>query len=166
MLNLKEKVVYGTTGVCVVDSIEEKKIGKEVKQYYVLKPVSQATSTVFVPADSEKLLAKVHPILTEEELNACVDSISSEQDVWVENDADRRVFFSEVISSGDRKKCLLMMRSLYNRRLHLSSIGRRLHISDERAFKEVQRLIFDEFSVVLCLKRDEVDSYLKEKLSK
>ena len=58
-MELKEKVVYGTTGVCVVDSIEQKKIGRNIKQYYVLKPVAQSTSTVFLPVDNEELLAKL-----------------------------------------------------------------------------------------------------------
>ena len=59
MLKLKDTVFYGTTGVCVVDCVEKKKIGNMKKDYYVLKPVSQSSSTVFIPTDNEKLLLKV-----------------------------------------------------------------------------------------------------------
>ena len=68
MLNLKDKVMYGTTGVCVVDSVESKRIGRETKQYYVLKPISQTSATVFLPTDNEKLLGKVRRILTVDEI--------------------------------------------------------------------------------------------------
>lgn len=165
-MELKEKVVYGTTGVCVVDSIEQKKIGRNIKQYYVLKPVAQSTSTVFLPVDNEELLAKAHRILSVDEIENIVASVIDEQDEWVDNDAQRRTRFSEIISSGDRKRLLLMMRTLYNRRAQLSLSGKRLHISDERAFNEVQRLIFDEFSVVLSITQDDVINFLKERLIK
>ena len=148
MLKLKEKVMYGTTGVCIVESVEQKKIGREVKDYYVLKPVSQATSTVFLPADNEKLLAKVRNVLTADE----VKEISSLEDIWVENDAERRLKFNEIISSGDRKVCLVLLRTLHHRQAELSTKGKRLHIADERALKEAQRLIHDEFSIALDMK--------------
>ena len=55
MLELKSTVFYGTTGVCVVERMETKKIGRESKDYYVLKPVAQCSSTVYVPTDNEVL---------------------------------------------------------------------------------------------------------------
>ncbi len=161
MLELNQKVSYGTTGVCVVERIEEKKIGRELKRYYVLKPVSQATSTVFLPADNEKLLLKVRKVLTADEVKDIISASKSEPDIWPENDAERKIAFNGIITSGDRKACLVMMRSLQNRQNVLSSNGKRLHIADERALKEAQRLVHDEFSVALDIKSDEIGSYLK-----
>ena len=57
-----------------------------------------------------------------------------------------------------------MMRSLQNRQNVLSSNGKRLHIADERALKEAQRLVHDEFSVALDIKSDEIGSYLKTEM--
>lgn len=164
MLKLKEKVMYGTTGVCIVESVEQKKIGREIKDYYVLKPVSQATSTVFLPADNEKLLAKVRNVLSAAEVKDIITQVSSEDDVWVENDAERRLKFNEIISSGDRKTCLVLLRTLHHRQTELSGKGKRLHIADERALKEAQRLINDEFSVALEMKSDEIGPFLKAEL--
>ena len=164
MLKLKEKVMYGTTGVCIVESVEQKKIGREVKDYYVLKPVSQATSTVFLPADNEKLLAKVRNVLTADEVKGIISEISSLEDIWVENDAERRLKFNEIISSGDRKVCLVLLRTLHHRQAELSTKGKRLHIADERVLKEAQRLIHDEFSIALDMKSDEIGPFLKTEL--
>ena len=164
MLKLNEKVMYGTTGVCVVQSIEDKRIGKEIKKYYVLKPVSQSTSTVYIPADNHKLLEKVRKMLSVEEIKSILNSLNSEPDIWTDNDAERREKFSEIISSGDRKACLILLRTLHNRQNFLSGTGKRLHIADERALKEAQRLILDEFSVVLSISPNEVREYIKVEL--
>ena len=164
MLKLNEKVMYGTTGVCVVDSVEDKRIGKGIKKYYVLKPVSQSTSTVYIPADNHKLLEKVRKMLSVEEIKSILNSLNSEPDIWTDNDAERREKFSEIISSGDRKACLILLRTLHNRQNFLSGTGKRLHIADERALKEAQRLILDEFSVVLSISPNEVREYIKAEL--
>ena len=165
MLNLKDKVMYGTTGVCVVDSVESKRIGRETKQYYVLKPISQTSATVFLPTDNEKLLGKVRRILTVDEIKGILSSLHEEPDIWTDNDAERRLKFSEIISSGDRKACLVLLRTLHNRQELLSGKGKRLHIADERALKEAERLIHDEFSVVLSIKPNEVGAFIKCELN-
>lgn len=164
MLKLNQKVMYGTTGVCVVQSVEDKRIGKETKKYYVLKPVSQTSSTVYIPADNNKLLEKARRMLSVEEIKNILSSLNDEPDIWTDNDAERRVKFSEIISSGDRKAYLVLLRTLYNRQNLLSGTGKRLHISDERALKEAQRLIQDEFSVVLSVSPNEVGEYIKAEL--
>ena len=160
MLTLNEKVMYGTTGVCVVDSIQDKKIGKETRRYYVLKPVAQSSSTVFVPADNEKLLSKVRRVLSAEEIRTIISALHDEPDIWLDNDAERKIKFGEIISSGDRKACLVLLRTLHNRQDYLSGKGKRLHIADERAMKEAQRLIHDEFSVALQIKPEEVGAFI------
>ncbi len=165
MLKLNEKVMYGTTGVCVVDSVEDKRIGKEIKKYYVLKPVSQTSSTVYIPLDSEKLLSKVRCILSVEEIKSILSSLSDEPDIWTDNDNERREKFSEIISSGDRKACLILVRTLHNRQNFLSGTGKRLHIADERALKEAERLIHDEFSVSLSIKPEEVKAFIQSQLN-
>ena len=164
MLELNQRISYGTTGVCVVERIEEKKIGREIKRYYVLKPVAQAGSTVFLPTDNQTLLAKVRNVLTADEVKKIITACKSEPDIWPESDAERRVKFNGIIASGDRKACLVLMRSLQNRQSVLSTCGKRLHMADERALKEAQRLVHDEFSIALNMKSDEIGSFLKAEI--
>ncbi len=166
VLKLKEKVTYGTTGVCVVERIEEKKIGRELKSYYVLKPVAQSSATVFLPADNEKLLAKVRKVLSADEVKGMLKGLPSEPDIWVDNDAERKLKFNEIITSGDRKACLVLVRTLHNRQSELSTKGKRLHIADERALKEAQRLVNDEFSVALCMEFQEVEAFIRSEFAK
>ncbi len=164
MLNLNDTVVYGTTGVCTVESIEDKKIGKVKRQYYVLKPMAQATSTVFVPADNDELLSKVRTLLSKSEVKEMLSRLSSEPNVWIDDDAERKLKFSQIVSSGNRRECLCMLKTLCNRQKELSEKGKRLHLADERIMREAQRLIFDEFSYVLEMDVNDVQKLICEEM--
>lgn len=156
MLKLNQTVMYGTTGVCTVDSIEDKKIGKVKRKYYVLKPMAQATSTVFVPADNELLLSKVRELITKENIKEMLQVLPSKESIWIDDDSERKQSFGDIVMSGDRMACLTLLKTLIVRQKELSEKGKRLHLADERVLREVQRLINDEFSFVLGIGVEDV----------
>lgn len=164
MFNIGDTVLYGATGVCRVDGITEREIGGSVKKYFVLKPLAQDKCTVFVPADNEVLLSKVRKILSKDEILSVIDSLPEKEDIWVENENERRVRFSNIIHSGDRAELMLLIRTLYNKRLARRSEGKRLHIADERFLNEAERLLHDEFSAVLGVKPEEVVDFIIERI--
>ena len=165
MLKLNDTVMYGTTGVCTVENIEKKTIGKVTRTYYVLRPKAQTSSTVFLPADNEMLLGKVRTVMTADEIKCIIRQLPAEPNIWVDDDNERKLRYNEIITSGDRKRCLVMVRTLRSHQKELAEKGKRLHIADERALKEGQRLIHDEFSYVLNIAPDEVGNYISAEMS-
>ncbi|MFR7854223.1 MAG: CarD family transcriptional regulator [Acutalibacteraceae bacterium] len=165
MLKLNDTVMYGTTGVCTVENIEKKTIGKVTRTYYVLRPKAQTSSTVFLPADNEILLSKVRTVMTADEIIGIIRELPAEPNIWVDDDNERKLRYNEIITSGDRKRCLLMVRTLRSHQKELAEKGKRLHIADERALKEGQRLIHDEFSYVLNIEPDEVGNFISAEMS-
>lgn len=165
MLKLNDTVMYGTTGVCTVENIEKKTIGKVTRTYYVLRPKAQTSSTVFLPADNEILLGKVRTVMTADEIIGIIRELPAEPNIWVDDDNERKLRYNEIITSGDRKRCLLMVRTLRSHQKELAEKGKRLHIADERALKEGQRLIHDEFSYVLNIEPEEVGSFISAEMS-
>ena len=161
MLKVNDTVLYGTTGVCTVSNIEQKTIGKVTRQYYVLKPVSHSASTVYVPADNEALLSKIRDVLSVEEINDILQKLKSTEDIWIENEEQRKQRFNEIILSGDRLGCLLIIKTLKNHQNELSEKGKRLHLADERLMKEAQRLIDDEFAFVLGKDLTEIPVFIR-----
>lgn len=132
----------------------------------MLKPVSQDKSTVFVPTDNEALRAKMRKILTADEIDAIIAEVKTLPDVWEENDVLRREKYSEIIHSGDRKRVMLLIRTLYTVQQQRYKEGKRLHLSDERFLAEAERLLYDEFSTVLGIKNSDVVPYIIEKTEK
>lgn len=159
MFKINDVVVYGTTGVCRFDGVSEVKLGREVKQYYVLTPVAQGSSTVLVPTDNELLLQRVRTVLTKAEIDAVIDSLP-DGEIWCDDAGARMRLFADVLKSGDRGQILLVIRTLVLRRREFSARGKKLHLADERALRDAQRLLFDEFSYVLGIAADKVEDYI------
>jgi len=153
-------VVYGTTGVCRVDRVDDVKLGRETKQYYALVPVAQGSSTVFVPTDNEVLLSRVRKVLTKSEIQKIIANLPTDAELWSANPGERIKLYAEVLKSGDRGQILLAVRTLIVRRRTLSAAGKKLHMTDERALRDAQRLLVDEFSYVLGLDTEQAEEYI------
>jgi CarD family transcriptional regulator len=159
MFSINDTVLYGTVGVCRVEGISEIALGREKKKYYVLKPVSQGSATVYVPLDNDSLLSKVRKLLTRGEIDAMIKNVTCD-DVWVEDDTERARLFSDTVKSGDRALLISMIHTLITHRRKLSGVGKKLHLADERALRDAERLLCDEFSYVLGIAPETVGDYV------
>ena len=75
MFQRGEKVVCGSKGVCSIEDITTLNISgvDKEREYYILKPLYMAASTVYVPVDTaDEALRRV---LTEEEANELIGRI-------------------------------------------------------------------------------------------
>ncbi|MBE6569823.1 MAG: CarD family transcriptional regulator [Ruminococcaceae bacterium] len=164
MFHTEETVVYGANGICTIGEITEQSFCGETRQYYVLHPVYDKGATIFVPVDNRELTAKMHRILTKDEVHALIGGLPEEADEWIENDGDRKRAFQEILESGDRKKLMGMIRVLYLRGEQQKKRGKKLHIADERAFREAEKILHEEFAHVLEIPTDQVVPYIASRL--
>lgn len=155
MFCVGQTVLYGSNGVCMVDDVTEKRIGKTKMQYYVLKPLCNNTSTLFVPTANQQLVSKMRRILTEDEAEAILRNLPPCGD-WNDNKQERSEQFRAIITEGSCVELIRLIRLVRTHGQELLAGGKRLHISDERFLKEAEKMICEEFSLVLHISRDEV----------
>ena len=155
-------VIYGTEGVCRISDITVKPFRDREVTYYVLKPVFNASATVFVPVDNEKLTAKMHRALSSDEIHAMIQSLPEQGTIWIDDEAERKVRYKEILASGDRIQLIQLIKALYFHQEAQRAIGKKLHISDDHFFKEAQRLLYDEFATALGIPRDDVLNYIDQ----
>lgn len=155
MFCVGQTVLYGSNGVCMVDDVTEKRIGKTKMQYYVLKPLCNNTSTLFVPTANQQLVSKMRRILTEDEAEAILRDLPPCGD-WNDNKQERSEQFRAIITEGSCVELIRLIRLVRTREQEQLAGGKRLHISDERFLKEAEKMICEEFSLVLHISRDEV----------
>ena len=77
MFSNGDAVLYGAEGVCRLEGSTQREIGGKKLEYYVLKPVYRAGSTVFVPKGNETLTAKMRRVLSPEEIHKLIQEIHS-----------------------------------------------------------------------------------------
>lgn len=153
-------VVYGSEGLCRIEEITEKKFGKEAIKYYVLKQVNKDDSVTYVPINNERSLSKMRHILTKKEILELIKGMPTEAATWVENDRDRQKAFKEIILYGDSKDLIKLVRGLYLHQKEQMEKGKKLHIADERFFKDAEKIIYEEIAYVFDIEQEEVLDFI------
>ena len=155
-------VLYGKTGVCQVQEYKDVRIGRETCSYYVLAPVSDGRSSVYVPRDNAELVARMRPLLTREEIHTLLAAVDAENQPWLEDRNARTTLYRAVMTEGDRCRLIRVIGCLYRKKHERMELGKRLSMMDESALQECTRLIDEEFSLVLEIPRSEVPNYILE----
>lgn len=167
MFQINDVIIYGTQGVCRIADMEEKAVGGVRKKYFVLKPLCDNSATIFAPTDNAQVLKKMRRLLSEAEINRLIDSMPTEDTDWNSNQNERREQYKKVITGGDHLELIKMIKSIYAHKQMREAEGKRLHVADERFFKEAEQILYNEFQYVLNLRgRDDLMDYILARISK
>lgn len=156
--------VYGASGVCRLDDICVRDCGTGKREYYVLQPVYDARSTVYIPTDSEKLAAHARSLPSEKEVYDIIDTMPSAGFDWVQNDKERGERFRTMLEDGTRADVVSLISTLHNRRTELAGRGKKLRSSDEAIMQRAERLLYGEFAWVLGIDPSEVANFIRKRV--
>ncbi len=154
-------VVYGKTGVCKIVERKLMDISKPPKEYYVLSPVADPRSAVYVPCDNEALVSKLRPLLTKEEIDDCLTQAGGMSLDWPEDKAERQLVFRELMGENNPVQLLRLIRCLYVKRQEKQTAGKRLSSADEALLQDAIRLLEEEFAFSLGVARNQVADYIR-----
>ncbi len=161
MAEVNEIVRYGAQGICRIQQIEEKSIGASRRLYYVLKPVYHEDSTIFVPVDNPALTGKMHRLLRAQEVLELLSGLAGDDGLWVEDEAQRREAYEQILRSGDRVGMARLIRALSLQKAQLGAQHKKLHAAEEAILKEAERELNEEFAYVLGLSLEETPAFIR-----
>ncbi len=164
MFQVNDTILYGTDGVCTIAEITQMTLKGKTQEYYVLKQTRSPESTIYVPTQNEKLLAKMRKVLSAEEIYEMIREMPNEEIAWIEDEAERKQTYAQILQSGDRRALIRMIKALYLHQQDLKHAGRKFHVSDERFLKEAERILYNEFAHVLHLEQSEVLPFIREQI--
>ena len=165
MFCANDTIHYGGSGVCLIQEIATMRFGRTREKYYVLKPLHQNTSVIYVPVSNAQLVSKMRPILTKEAADALIASIGQIEPVWIDDINQRKLKFDELLHSGNCADLICIIKPLLLQRTRRQAEGKTLHVSDESFLREAQRLLYDELASVLELTPKEVEAQLQPLLN-
>ncbi|MBE7065015.1 MAG: CarD family transcriptional regulator [Ruminococcaceae bacterium] len=167
MFSVGDAVVYETQGVCKISEITSMTAGKVTREYYVLKPVYEDRSTVYVPVDNDAVVnSRMRFVFTVDEVNTIIKNVSDGNAMeWITDDAKRKEFCVNTLKKGDRAELMRLIGMLYSRQSELKEQKKHFHIADERYMKEAEKLINEEFAYVLGIDRKEVQNYIAKNIN-
>ena len=164
MFQVGDMVCYGTTGACQITSHEARRYGDRMENCFVLKPVFDKSMTICVPESNPLLVARMHPVMTREEILALIRELPKE-DVHCDPDPDaRKQYYNETLKNGDHRELLRMVKAIYNFKKARHAMGKRLSGFDENAMREAENMLYTEFALVLDIQPKEVVPFIRREL--
>lgn len=161
MFKVGDVVVYGAQGICKIDSVETKQIGKQSAKYYVLKPIFNLNTAVFVPAHNEQLAAKMQNVLTKPQAEELIKKIALIDNVKSKDEGHKREQYKEILSSGNRERLVSLIKTIRLERDVRRQNGKKLNINDEQTLRKAELLFYNELAFVYGVAPDEVKNIIE-----
>lgn len=164
MFEIGSYVSYRAEGVCVISDIREERFGTlgETVKYYILSPLGDEKSTVFVPMNNDALMSLMRPLLSAEEILALVAELREERLEWIEESRLRNMKFREILSMGERRDLIVLINTVAEHNEMITALGKKVGSTDENALYRAKTMLFEEFSMTTDLAfSDEIFSLLR-----
>lgn len=158
-----EYVVYGTSGVCCIDDIRVCRLSPDLpmEEYYILKPVGNPSSRVFVPRINERLCSKMRAVMTKNEIDDVIASLSGCKMNWIDDRKLRTSEFKSILLRGDRRELILLIRCILYHKQELEKTKKKVSSADSDILQAAEKAIRDEFSFALGIDAGKIADYVK-----
>lgn len=160
-----DQVVYGIHGICRILDLEIQTVSRRKIEYYVLEPLNQPGARFYVPTQNQAAVAKLRPIITQQELDGLLRSDDATSEIWISDENLRKQRYRELITGGDRTALVAMVHALHKHKAEQLATGRKFHLCDENFLRDAEKLLGTEFAMVLNIPQSEVGDYIQKAMS-
>lgn len=160
MFGIGDFVACGNNGICTVADITVLNISgiDNKRKYYLLKPVYQPTSTVYIPVDTaDKAMRRA---LTEDEAKSLIHSIPDIPSISFSEERMLEKIYKEYMGKNNCEAWVKLIKTIYLRKEKRLLDGHKVTAVDSRYFKLAEEFLYAELSVALQMTRDEVRAYI------
>lgn len=154
-----DTVVHSRDGICTVVDVREMTMTEEPKEYYILEPVYEHGSKLYIPVDKEALFLRA-PV-TREEIGEYVRKLPEADVKWIGDEKKRMSMIAEVRKTGSSETLLGLISLFYRKRDEQHELGKKFHSSDEQFLKDIETRVNREFAYVLGIDPSEVPDYIR-----
>ena len=159
MFNVDDYIMYGKTGVCkVVDITNEKFINGEKRKYYILSPIYNNDTVIKIPLDNDKV--PMRKVISKGDMTSLINDIPNMEILWIDDEKKRIAQFETMLKSGQCEELIKLIKSIKFSKKYARSIGKKLEQPDRDIMKEAERLLTEEFAIILNVYPNEASSYI------
>lgn len=150
-------VSYGGEGVCKIGDIQVQDFfgGDEKKKYYVLEPIDNKSSKLYVPVDNEILCKRMQKLLDYDEIISLINNECTELE-WITDNKLRNKYHKDIIKTYDKKKIVALAKRLYEIKNGKYPEIKKLYSSDEDTLKKIAQILYIEFSYTVDITQEQV----------
>lgn len=152
-----DKIIYGSSGVCVVTEICTPNFSREERgrKYYKLRPL-YGTETIYAPVDTT---AFMRPVISRAEADALIARIPEIEEQVCESHSITalRQQYEAFFQAHDCEAYIRLIKGIRRK----GSGGRKLGQTDQRYMKRAQDVLHGELAAALGLRPDEMPAYIQ-----
>ena len=166
MFEIGSYVIYRAEGVCIIADIRNESFGTIGKQerYYILSPIHDPKSTVFVPVDNQRLVGYMRRLMSAAEITDMINELKDVRMEWAPDSRARSAAFREVLLLGDRRELVVLVNTVSEKLEEIVAGGKKAGSTDTNALKKAEKMLFEEFSATTDISSsDEVVAVLRGK---
>ena len=165
MFAVGDYMMYGKSGVCKVTDICRSPFDeKDVRTYYVLRPVFGAPAIIYTPVDNDKVAFR--PLMNLSDARDLIKRIPSIEALTVENEKMRREVYKGAVSELYPEGFVSVIKTVYDRRRTLASARRHITEADSEYESFAKRALYCELSIVLGIPFDNVENYIHDEIDR
>lgn len=162
MFQKGDKIVYGQTGVCIVEDVVEKALIKnEKKLYYLLKPLFQQNNVIYAPVHSDKVFMR--HVITKEQAEELISLIPDIKEQMGKSDLSPEEYRAE-LCTHDCRDLVELTAQIYEKKKTARALKKKLGFSDEKYMRLAENLLFGELSTALDIPIESVPDYIEQKI--
>lgn len=154
-------IVYGKSGVCIVDDICEVEFGIE-GLCYKLRPYDDQQNAIYVSVDNDKIMMR--NVISAEKAREIIDQMGECPAIFPKNDKERAELVKETLNSDDMSKWMQLLKGLYIEREKRMRMRKSLKYKDEKVFNFLENFIMGELSVALDIPKYKIYDMIAEKI--
>ena len=102
--------------------------------------------------------------MTINEVYSLINTMPHTESIWIEDINLRKEKYTKILKSGDNKQLVKLIRTLYLEKEKKKVEGKKLYVNDEKIMTNAEKLLHEEFALVLDIKVDEVLPFILGKL--
>jgi CarD family transcriptional regulator len=162
MFKAGDHIVYGTSGVCLVEQVCPSPFDKQdTRLFYVLRPtVGSSASLIYTPVENDRV--PMRPVLTVEAVAALLARIHTIPTLTVAEERARRDAYRAALATATPEGYVAVIKTINGRRRDFMGTQRRLPEFELECESLARRHLFAELSLVLGKLPEEIGGYLSE----
>lgn len=130
MLKIGDYVVKVNEGICKVEESVQRDDGTEMRNYFLLVPISNSGMNIYIPQNSE--YSGVRALLSKEEAQTFIDTIEQIKPREIDNDKQREQIYKDALKSLELSQLVSVLRNMDARAVERKKIGKKVTALDER----------------------------------
>lgn len=166
MFGKGEFVVCGSKGVCTVENITKLNmpgVDRE-REYYVLKPVYNFGTTVYIPVDSGK--ESMRGVLSASEANKLIRRMDDIAPIAIANDKLLEQEYRGCMRTNLCEEWVRILKTTYQRKVKRQEMGRKVTAVDAKYSRIAEESLYGELAVALGIPREKVPDYIEKAMEK